>query len=293
MSALDDLFGPKQVDYRTPPYIPPQSSYNLTAPEHKGLFGMHGTLRDIIGILGDGLSGKPVYSQGRHQEKMSDAMLNFTNDPLSAIQAMSQVDPQAAMDMNKQYQNEQTDREQAKMMAAYRQAQMEAATAAKQQKGLGIVSSFITAMGKDPRRTDSYKTQGRSALQNMIKSYGLEGMVNLPDEWDDSQMATLGYAGMNPNQQAQDADRDERTANTEQYRQGQLGVARDRVRVSAGNAALAHSDRQARTAETTRHNTETEKYRRDNPPGSRGKPKVSLQLPPDLAGKYKLGRRIN
>lgn len=66
-------------------------------PQHKGLFGMKGTIRDVIGTVGDALmmanDMNPLYFETRRGEKISDAMGGYSNDPLAAIRSISQYDP--------------------------------------------------------------------------------------------------------------------------------------------------------------------------------------------------------
>ena len=57
----------------------PVSAPDLTVPsQHKGLFGIHGNLRNILGILGDSLiagnGGRPIFTPSVEDEKVSDAI---------------------------------------------------------------------------------------------------------------------------------------------------------------------------------------------------------------------------
>lgn len=68
------------------------------APEHKGMFGTKGTLRDVLGLLGDAFlvqnGDKSVYDVGREREKLSDAMAGFTQDPTGAAERAAYVNPE-------------------------------------------------------------------------------------------------------------------------------------------------------------------------------------------------------
>lgn len=75
-------------------------SKGLEKFQHKGLFGVKGTLRDILGILGDGLTGKMTYSTARRKEKYGDILAggyqdneeeNFVNNPLLTIQRLGEA----------------------------------------------------------------------------------------------------------------------------------------------------------------------------------------------------------
>lgn len=59
----------------------------------EGKFGVKGTLRDVLGIVGDAFlvqsGNKAVYQPRREQEQMSDAMYGFTDNPLQAIERLN------------------------------------------------------------------------------------------------------------------------------------------------------------------------------------------------------------
>lgn len=74
-------------------------SKGLEKIQHKGIFGVKGTLRDILGILGDGLTGRMTYSTARRGERYGDILAgkyvdnaeeNFINNPLLAIQRLGE-----------------------------------------------------------------------------------------------------------------------------------------------------------------------------------------------------------
>lgn len=56
----------------------------------KGAFGMKGTLRDVVGILGDAFlvqsGNKAVYGPRRDQERFADSLAGFTRDPGAAVE---------------------------------------------------------------------------------------------------------------------------------------------------------------------------------------------------------------
>lgn len=76
--------------------------------ERKGLFGMKGTLRDVLGTIGDAFliqsGNKAIYSPIRQREHVADAMRGFTDDPLSAIQALNKAGfPEQAQSLYQDY----------------------------------------------------------------------------------------------------------------------------------------------------------------------------------------------
>lgn len=59
----------------------------------KGLFGVKGTLRDVLGVVGDAFlvqgGGKPVYQPRRDQERKGDALYGYQDDPEGAIDRLA------------------------------------------------------------------------------------------------------------------------------------------------------------------------------------------------------------
>ncbi len=63
------------------------------APPRTGMFGTKGTLRDILGTVGDAFlmqGGRdPIYSAVRRNEKMADAMAGFSQNPQAAMERLA------------------------------------------------------------------------------------------------------------------------------------------------------------------------------------------------------------
>lgn len=80
-------------------------------PIHKGIFGIHGTARNILGVLGDAFltqaGHKPIYAEARDREKMSDALggsQDFMTNPLAAIKKLNDAGyPEQAQELFKNY----------------------------------------------------------------------------------------------------------------------------------------------------------------------------------------------
>lgn len=86
------------------------------AADHRGLFGAKGTLRDVIGILGDGFlvqsGNKALYGPTREREKFSDAMAGSSRNPQAAYERGMGVNPDAAMDFYNRYQSAESQAQQ-------------------------------------------------------------------------------------------------------------------------------------------------------------------------------------
>ena len=79
--------------------------------DHRGMFGTRGTLRDVLGVVGDASlvqsGNKPMYAPVRQQERISDAMAGFTENPMAAIERVAGEHPELARQMYEQYQMNQ------------------------------------------------------------------------------------------------------------------------------------------------------------------------------------------
>lgn len=78
------------------------------APVHKGMFGIRGTFRDILGTLGDAMLASggqgPIYRTTRDQEKIGDAIQQNGFGTPEAFQAIAAINPQLAQTMYNQQQ---------------------------------------------------------------------------------------------------------------------------------------------------------------------------------------------
>lgn len=90
---------PAPVDTSTPPnlgnrdILEEAAQARANAPQRTGMFGTKGTLRDILGTIGDAFlvqsGNKAMYAPHRQQEKMSDALAGFSDNPLAAIERLA------------------------------------------------------------------------------------------------------------------------------------------------------------------------------------------------------------
>lgn len=144
------------------------------APQHKGMFGVSGTLRDVLGTLGDAFlvqgDGKAVYQPKRQQERESDAQGGFTSDPMAAVERLSQVNPAMGQTLLNNLQERQVGLAGAKAKAA-NAASLEAERVAKIKQGLrtGLGGLFTSTKG-DP---EAYK-QSLKVAQTALSRYGFD-----------------------------------------------------------------------------------------------------------------------
>lgn len=102
----------------------------VTRPEpRKGIFGVKGTLRDILGYVGDAFlmnaGQKAIYGPGRQQERVSDAIgTDFADNPEAAVQRLYEAGfADEAQEFQKNLIAQQIARQKAEAEAKYKGAQ--------------------------------------------------------------------------------------------------------------------------------------------------------------------------
>ncbi len=94
--------------------IEPGPDFTKELIQRKGMFGVKGTLRDILGLVGDAFlmqsGNKPMYYNQRQQEKLGDAMYGYAGAPddqqkMAAIERVAAMGfPEQAAELYKTYQ---------------------------------------------------------------------------------------------------------------------------------------------------------------------------------------------
>lgn len=91
---------------------PPTEDEIAEIVPREGLFGTKGTLRDILGTLGDAFlvqsGNNPMYGPRRREEKIGDAMYGFSQNPVQAIERLAAMGyPEQAAALQQQYSADQ------------------------------------------------------------------------------------------------------------------------------------------------------------------------------------------
>jgi len=247
--------------YPNTPQPPPETVDNTPivsdpAPVHKGLFGIKGTLRDLLGAVGDfkaNMEGKTGrYEMLRNREEAGDAMRSYDpSDPQSAataIRRMFKVDPNTGRDMLKDYQEQQAKR----LLAEQKRREL----------GLSILQNMAGTINDEA-------TYSKMAplLRQTAQRYGVDPADYEPflgDTYDKDRLGAFRYGGFDVDKQEalretaryhdlQDENYDERT---EISRKG------TEARISQGNARVSQGA--ARTSAYLR-DVENKIERRNNP----------------------------
>lgn len=144
------------------------TSNGMIPYEHKGLFGVKGTLRDILGVFGDAITGNGRYAQVRRQETMSDALRGFNDDPQNSVEELIRRGfPAEAIKLRDDLENReiqrlryQNDAENSKVLADSRRASMARYV-------IDRASRFIN------NATDAQFQRALPAIQQELLKYGL------------------------------------------------------------------------------------------------------------------------
>lgn len=113
----------------------------------KGMFGVKGTLRDVLGTLGDAFlvqaNKDRVYAPRRQTEKEADAMFGFTQDPMQAIERLATQNPAAAEELYKTYQQAEYQKSLLASQDAARQNLMQDRNFGNREVGLNRLSRWV------------------------------------------------------------------------------------------------------------------------------------------------------
>lgn len=252
----------------------------FTAPERKGRFGIGGTLRDVLGTLGDAFlvqsGNKPLYHPRRMQEREADAMVGFSRNPLKAIERLAQENPEAAREMYEKYQRDALGqdelafkRDQFEVEAPDREALRMSRTEQARQRVLGNARTAIASV-QSPAQWAAL----RPRLQERLQDAGLGEWADLIPEGFDPDVQ---YLFMDPKDLAAMEDRDA-------LRAQQMAIAKLRDRRQAAGQSIQRELGTARIADS-RERTKIARERLEK--GGNSKRSFNFGAPPADVAKPK------
>ena len=238
-SFLDMILGGQQAASQSPVVM--AEDIPVQAPiQRKGLFGVKGTLRDILGTLGDGLlvgsDADPVYAPQRQRERQSDALTHFMENPLEAIQRLNDAGfPQQAQDLYKDYSVLQNQNAQQRIRADDYKSRV-----------------WGRAAGMLATATPENWGAVREQIGKYLTARGVEAPYALPDKYDADQIEGIRRGSYPVDKQLDDEALSD-------YRDRSLGLRERQIKTAESRAANATATSQAKLAETIRHNKENER----------------------------------
>lgn len=202
-------------------------------PERKGMFGVKGTLRDILGTVSDALlegSGrKAIYRPAREQERIADAMVGFNStNPAEVRAAISRVayqNPQLGYQLQQQHLNDILKQQQIDALTENKKAL--ASLTAQKTRDVELKDTFrqyTAASGALAQNPNNPKLQAiHQALTQKLSGLmdiSPEDLANATPE----ELAGLGYSGMTSSGQARDAlAREKMSLQNEQFNKAEAG----------------------------------------------------------------------
>lgn len=227
---LRDLVGPQASaeDYQ-------RSMQYSNLPEHKGMFGVKGTLRDILGTVGDAFllqsGNNPIYSPQRQRERLSDSLIGFgTGKERDAIARVMAVDPAAGQALYKDWQARNLDnatldvrREAAQSDAADKQTQL--------RLKFGNTFGPLLAGATDKASWD----MGYKLAQTQANKLGLdlEEDYGIPPDYNEGMARIAGNMGLTRNQQISTGQSQQRIEETGRHNRANESIGRERNQISA------------------------------------------------------------
>lgn len=172
-------------------------------PKRKGMFGMKGTLRDVLGTVGDAFlvqsGNKPVYAPRKEQERSMDAMAGFTQSPLAAVERLvASGRTEEAAKLYDDIQQNKVRTAQMESLNASREDQATTRGQARFEKARAYTSALLNAAGTDPAKL-------QFALQAAEKAARMAGVsmedLGIEEDMTPEQLALIADAGMTVNQQ--------------------------------------------------------------------------------------------
>lgn len=206
--------------------------------EHKGLFGLSGTPRDILGLIGDALlvggGGNPLYMQARKNEKIGDAMLWNDLDPMTAGQKLMGIDPKLGQAHIADYQDAQAKK--AQLEQAQRIADRNYQFGVDNENNNRYEKVAPGVYGMLASANEKTYPSIRAKAQAVADKYSVQLPYELPETYDPSISSGYRDLAINPTAQAQIAATDRRSAAQLEISRGNLGVSRGNLAVREGEA---------------------------------------------------------
>lgn len=171
----------------------------------EGLFGVKGTLRDVLGLIGDSFlvqAGQDrIYDPARRQERFGDAMYGYasgnTREQRAALERAALVDPAAAAELTQQFmQNEQNALEEERLSRA-----AQAKTEEERNDRLANLRDLAARGLGNPNLSEEQQAYMYSILQKEADRLGVDlEEIGITEGMSAEQREVLGNIDMRVNQ---------------------------------------------------------------------------------------------
>lgn len=193
----------------------PSPSFTEELLPREGRFGVKGTLRDILGTVGDAFlinhGASPMYAPQRQMEKEASALYDFTENPEEALERLAAINPQRALELSKQVATQR-----------HNQASLERDTKRDQQKVYDTaVDTFLRVAGAASPESWSRIVP---ILQKIKERGGLGDEFLVPEDFDPDLIDSYRRGGMKTHQQVT-------TDLTAQRQQDQKSIEEEKLKI--------------------------------------------------------------
>lgn len=201
-----------------------------------GLFGIKGTARDLLGGLGDAFllqAGRDrVYAPMREKEKLGEAFAGFTENPLQAINAIGQQNPELGGKLlNEYYQREHDKNTLAENTRVHDATRRESAL-----KILPQLGGMLNTIRSSDNPAAAYATI-QPLLTRMAQFSGLDPSM-VPSTYNPEAVNALAAYDWGTGQQMTHGEEVRHHKEGEAVDRGQLGVAQGTLGVAQGKLDL-------------------------------------------------------
>lgn len=175
------------------------------APSRKGMFGIKGTFRDILGAIGDTFlmasDNDPYYQPRRDRERASDAMVGFTrggDQSKAAMERLAYENPELAQELYKIYNQAETNRANSESQKASRESMIQDRRYRTTMDMGNYAARLLAAAGDDPAR----QAQALAQIEQRAALFGI-GLddIGLSKTMDPDQLGMYSFGDMTVNQQ--------------------------------------------------------------------------------------------
>ena len=242
--------------------------------KHKGLFGVKGSLRDILGVLGDAFlvqSGNPrIYAPNRRREIMGEQLGNY--DGQNAQGVFQNLARLGHVDQAMTFLKQHNDREHQIATENWREDSV---------AGRAAVNESLVRQ-REMNRIESAQEQLRNILYRLpAEPLVRQGYAELYAKNTGLSLDQLGIydledidnwimAGIDPTQDQKFIRQDRRQAETERSNRVREGLSSDRNEISREGNQIRRENNEARQKATNRRLDQDELEYRNSPEGRRG-----------------------
>lgn len=236
-----DVGGPAPRSLGNRGFIEEQIAAAENVPERTGMFGMKGTLRDVLGVLGDAFlvqSGNdPVYRPQRERERMANAMAGHTADPLAAAERVGGLDPEMGHNMAKDYAAAMAREQQLQNQAANNESLADRRSWQTYDGGLEALGQLAHAGSQ--ASPEVYQNYILPIMQRVKLNAGIGDEFVIPGQHDPNALSALATGGTPRTVQAQTRieQGDRRIDINERQGDARLGIQQQNADTSARRAS--------------------------------------------------------